>query len=94
MPEEADLVLAMSQQHAATLGRVFAGPSTKVRTLLGYAQGITTMEVIPDTYGRSIAVHRATVRRIFNHLRLVVESLGGAVGNTPSRGRTRAGPAR
>jgi protein-tyrosine phosphatase len=46
--EEADLVPAMSQQHAATLGRVFAGPSAKVHTLLGYARGVPTVEGIPN----------------------------------------------
>ena len=84
MLEEADLVLAMTPQHAATLGRISTSSSAKVHTLVGYAQGVPASEGILDPYGQSVATHRSVVRQILHHLRLVVERLGGAVGNPPS----------
>lgn len=77
MLEEADLVLAMTPQHAAKLVRVSASASATVHTLPGYAQGAPAIEGIPDPYGHSIAVHRVAVRQILHHVRLVVGRLGG-----------------
>ena len=76
MLEEADLVLAMTPRHAATLGRVSPGSSAKVHTLPGYARGAAPAEGIPDPHGQSVAVHRAAVRQLLHHLSLVVERLG------------------
>ena len=65
MLEGADLVLAMTPRHAATLRRASAEASGRIHTLLGYAHDAPEVEGISDPYGQSISVYRASMRRIF-----------------------------
>jgi len=73
----ADLVLAMTPQHAATLRRVFAEESGKIHTLLGYAYATPETEGISDPYGQPISAYRASARRIIEAVDRVVPRLGG-----------------
>jgi protein-tyrosine phosphatase len=75
MIEGSGLVLAMTPEHAATLDRVSGSSSAKVHTLLGYARRMPDTEGIPDPYGQSIAVHRATIRQLLHYLQVVVKRL-------------------
>lgn len=75
MVEGADLVLAMTPKHAATLRRLSGPSSQKVATLLGYATGGPDFEGVPDPYGQSMTAHRASVRQLHHHLNLVVRKL-------------------
>lgn len=68
MLEDADLVLAMTPEHAATLRRLSQSSSAKVNTLLGYTNGGADLEGIPDPHGQSKAAHRASVRQLFHHM--------------------------
>jgi protein-tyrosine phosphatase len=75
MLEEADLVLAMTPQHAATLRRLSPDSAGRVHTLVGYAYGVPGGEGIADPYGQSMAVHRASVRRILKCVQRMVSQL-------------------
>jgi len=72
MVEGADLVLAMTPNHAATLRRLSPDSADKVHTLVGYAYGVPEDEGVADPYGQSMAVHRASVRRIFECVQSLV----------------------
>lgn len=76
MLEEADLVLAMTPQHAAALRRLSESSRSKVHTLLGYASGVPDSEGVPDPYGQSMTAHRASVRQLFESISVLVERLG------------------
>ena len=78
MLEEADLVLAMSPRHVATLNRNFLNLSdNKLYTLPEYASGVPGEEGIPDPYGHTITAYRASVRQLLEHVERVVGRLGG-----------------
>ena len=75
MLEESDIVLAMTAEHAALLRRLSEPSSMKVHTLLGYANRRTDAEGIPDPYGQSMTVHRASVRQLLHHLSVLCKRL-------------------
>lgn len=75
MLEEADLVLAMTPHHVATLHRLIGGPSKKIRTLAGYAKDVPDTEGIPDPYGMPIIAYRASAREIYEHVDRVLGKL-------------------
>ena len=77
MLEEADLVLAMTPDHAAALRRSAAGSPEKIHTLLGYAHDSLDSEGISDPYGQSMASYRASMRQIFECVDLLVARLRG-----------------
>lgn len=77
MLEEADLVLAMTPKHAATLHRLSGPSQKKVETLLAYATGVSDFEGVPDPYGQSMTAHRASVGLLHRHLSLIVRKLAG-----------------
>ena len=77
MIEEADLVLAMTPQHNATLRRLGGNPADGgMYTLPDYAMG-TRGEGIPDPYGLTMSAYRSTLRQIYEHVERVVGRLGG-----------------
>jgi protein-tyrosine phosphatase len=75
LPEEHDVVLTMTTDHKATLRRLSEVSSAKVHTLLVYASDAPESEGVPDPYGQSILVHRASVRQPFQHINSLVERL-------------------
>lgn len=75
MLEEADLVLAMTPKHVAALQRFSAGSSEKVRTLLGYAHDAPDLEGISDPYGQSLLTYRASIRRIYEGVEMLMARL-------------------
>ncbi len=76
MVEEAELVLAMTPQHAATLRRVGSNPAGGIHALPEYAMGVQG-EGIPDPYGLTMAAYRSTLRHLYEHVEQVVWRLGG-----------------
>jgi protein-tyrosine phosphatase len=78
MLEEADLVLAMTPEHAATLRRLSPDSADRVHTMMGYAYGVPGGEGIADPYGQSMAVYRASARRIFECVQSLVPRLRAA----------------
>lgn len=76
MLEGADLVLAMTPQHAAALRHLSVSARPKVHTLLGYAHDAPDSEGIPDPYGQSMTAYRASVRRLLSGISVLVERLG------------------
>lgn len=77
MLEEAELVLAMTPQHAATLRRLRGSPSRGIHTLPEYATGAPDKEGISDPYGLTMAAYRVTVRQLYEYVERVVGRLGG-----------------
>ncbi|CAA9293112.1 MAG: hypothetical protein AVDCRST_MAG93-4051, partial [uncultured Chloroflexia bacterium] len=75
MLEETDLVLAMTPKHVAALQRFSAGSPEKVRTLLGYAHNTPDLEGISDPYGQSLVTYRASIRRIYESVEMLVARL-------------------
>ncbi len=73
MIEQADLVLAMTPQHVEALRRLSTASSGKIYTLPGYANDTPDREGIADPYGLSIVAYRASVRRIFECVDLVIK---------------------
>ena len=71
---EAELVLAMTPQHAATLRRLGGDPVGGIHTLPEYASGITG-EGIPDLYGLTMAAYRSTFRQLYEHVECVAARL-------------------
>ena len=71
----AEVVLAMTPQHASTLRRL--GPNTAggIHALPEYAMGIGD-DGVPDPYGLTLAAYRSTLRQIYEHVELVVRRLG------------------
>lgn len=76
MFEEVDLVLAMTPRHVEKLRRSFAASPAKVQTLLGYVNDAPDREGISDPYGQSMATYRASLRRIYECVDLLVARLG------------------
>ena len=68
MLEGADLVLAMTRDHAETLRRLSPGAPEKVRTLVAFADGTPEGGDIPDPHGQPMFAHRASARQIFRYL--------------------------
>ncbi len=75
MLEGADLVLAMTPNHAFELRHLSADSAPKVSTLLGFAED-RPEEGVPDPYGYSLTTYRASARQLFHCARLVVDRLG------------------
>jgi protein-tyrosine phosphatase len=73
---EAELVLAMTPQHAATLGRLRTEPAGAIHTLPEYAMGATG-QGIADPYGLTMAAYRSTLRQLYEHVERVVDRLRG-----------------
>ena len=71
----AELVLAMTPQHAAILARLQAEPAGGIHTLPGYATGAAD-QGIPDPYGLTIASYRNTLRLLYEYLERAVDRLG------------------
>jgi protein-tyrosine phosphatase len=76
MLREADLVLAMTVNHANILRRLSPPDSDKVHTLVAFANGTIEGEGIPDPYGQSMTAHRASVRQLLSYLGEVVRRAG------------------
>lgn len=72
MLEAADLVLAMTPDHADILRRLSPPASDRVHTLVAFADGAAEGEGIPDPYGQSMTAHRASVRQLLGYLGRVV----------------------
>jgi protein-tyrosine-phosphatase len=79
MVEEAELVLAMTPQHAATLRRLGSNPAGGIHALPEYAIGVQG-EGIPDPYGLTMAAYRSTLRQLWEHVERVVRRLGASRG--------------
>ena len=75
MLDEADLTLAMTADHASTLRRLSESSSEKVHTLTAFAIGGAD-EDIPDPYGQSVIIHRASVRQLLGYLEEVMVRIG------------------
>jgi protein-tyrosine phosphatase len=76
MIEEAELVLAMTPQHAATLRRLGGEPRRGIHTLPEYATGAAGVG-IPDPYGLTIAAYRNTLRQLYEYVEHVGDRLEG-----------------
>jgi protein-tyrosine phosphatase len=76
MVGEAELVLAMTPQHVATLRRLGGNPPRGIHTLPEYATGIAG-EGIADPYGLTIAAHRSTLRQLYVYVECTVDRLKG-----------------
>src|SRR5215208_4438741 len=76
MIEEAELVLAMTPQHAATLRRLGGEPPRGIHTLPEYATGAAGVG-IPDPYGLTIAAYRNTLRQLYEYVEHVGDRLEG-----------------
>jgi protein-tyrosine phosphatase len=79
MVEEAELVLAMTPQHAAALRRLGNNPAGGIYALPEYTMGVQG-EGIPDPYGLTMAAYRSTLRQLYGHVERVVRRLGGLQG--------------
>ena len=75
MLEEAELVLAMSPQHATMLRGLQANPPRGIHALPEYAAGITG-ETIADPYGHIMTAYRSTVRQLYEYVERVADRLG------------------
>jgi protein-tyrosine phosphatase len=75
MVEEAELVLAMTPQHAATLRRLGNNPARGIHVLPEYAMSVQG-EGIPDPYGLTMAAYRSTLRQLYEQVGRVVTRLG------------------
>jgi protein-tyrosine phosphatase len=75
MLEGADLVLAMTPKHVATLRRLSGDSSHKIYSLPEYAKGAPSEEGISDPYGLTMSAFRTCVRRLFEDLDRVVNRL-------------------
>jgi protein-tyrosine-phosphatase len=76
MIEEAELVLVMTPQHAATLRRPGGEPPRGIHTLPEYATGAADVG-IPDPYGLTMAAYRNTLRQLYEYVEHVVGRLEG-----------------
>lgn len=74
MIEGAELVLAMTPQHAATLRRMGGTPARGIHALPEYAMG-TVDQGIADPYGLTMSAYRSTLRQIYEHVERVVVRL-------------------
>ncbi len=73
---EAELVLTMTPQHAATLRRLGGDPPRGIYTLPEYASGVAG-EGVPDPYGLSMVAHRSTLRQLYEYVARVADRLEG-----------------
>jgi protein-tyrosine-phosphatase len=73
----AEVVLAMTPQHAATLRRLETDPAGGIHVLPEYAMGLAG-EGIPDPFGLALAAHRSVLRQLYEHIELVVKRLGSS----------------
>jgi protein-tyrosine-phosphatase len=76
MIEGAELVLAMTPQHAATLRRTGGGPPCGIHTLPEYTTGVAGGG-IADPHGLTMAAHRSTLRQLYEHVERVADRLRG-----------------
>jgi protein-tyrosine phosphatase len=76
MVGEAELVLAMTPQHVATLRRLGGNPPRGIHTLPEYATDIAG-EGIADPYGLTMAAHRSTLRQLYVYVECTVDRLKG-----------------
>jgi protein-tyrosine-phosphatase len=76
MVEEAELVLAMTPQHAVALRRLGGKPARGIYTLPEYATGARG-KGIADPYGLTVTAYRNTLRQLYEHVERVVCRLGG-----------------
>ena len=74
MVEEAELVLAMTPQHAATVRRLGGHPPRGIHALPEYATGAAG-EGIPDPYGLTMAAYRSTLRQLYQYVERVADRL-------------------
>ena len=74
MIDEAELVLAMTPQHAATLRRMGGNPAGGIHALPAYAMGLTD-QGISDPYGLTMAAYRSTLRQLYEHVERVAGRL-------------------
>jgi protein-tyrosine phosphatase len=74
MVEEAELVLAMTPQHAATVRRLGGDPPRGIHALPEYATGAAG-EGIPDPYGLTMAAYRGTLRQLYEYVERVADRL-------------------
>jgi protein-tyrosine phosphatase len=74
MIREAELVLAMTPQHAATLRRLGGDPPRGIHALPEYATGVAG-EGVPDPYGLTITAYRSTLRQLYEYMERVVGRL-------------------
>jgi protein-tyrosine-phosphatase len=74
MVEAAELVLAMTPQHAVTLRRLGGEPPRGIHALPEYAIGVAD-EGIPDPYGLTMAAYRSTLRQLYEYVEHVVDRL-------------------
>ncbi len=76
MIEEAELVLAMTPQHAATLRRLGGGepPPRGIHALPQYASGVGG-EGVADPYGLTIVAYRSTLRQLYEYVERVADRL-------------------
>ncbi len=72
MLEEADLVLTMERRHVTELRRIF-GDSFEVHTLLGYVNGVSGDEGVPDPYGSTMIAYRASARQLLECVDLLLD---------------------
>ena len=75
MLEDADLVLAMTRDHADTLRRISPLAADKIHTLIAFAAGMAEGGDIPDPYGQPMTAHRASVRQLLRHLDAVMKRM-------------------
>jgi protein arginine phosphatase len=75
MVGEAEVVLTMTPQHAATLRRLGSNAAGGIHALPEYAMGVQG-EGIPDPYGLTLAAYRSTLRQLYEHVEYVVRRLG------------------
>jgi protein-tyrosine phosphatase len=71
----AEVVLAMTPQHASTLRRLGTNTAGGIHVLSEYAMGVGD-EGIPDPYGLTLAAYRSALRQLYEHIELVVRRLG------------------
>ncbi len=74
MIEGAELVLAMTPQHAATLRQIGGNPAGGIHALPEYAMGFTD-QGIADPHGLTMSAYRSTLRQIYEHVERVVGRL-------------------
>jgi len=74
MIEEAELVLAMTPQHVATVRQLGGDPPRGIHALPEHATGVAG-EGIPDPYGLTMAAHRSTLRQLYEHVGRVADRL-------------------
>jgi protein-tyrosine-phosphatase len=76
MIEGAELVLAMTPQHAATLRRIGGDPPRGIHVLPEYVSGVAGGG-IADPHGLTMAAHRSTLRQLYEYVERVAERLRG-----------------